>query len=103
MILHLYFARRFALAFTYVLGGFLILVVLLDFIEQMRRFRGLDVTLSQKAHLVALYVPSALYQLLPLITVLCSIMLFLSLARSSELVVTRAAAAQLCAPSMGRS
>ena len=91
MILHLYFARRFALAFTYVLGGFLILFVLLDFIEQMRRFRGLDVTLSQKAHLVALYVPSALYQLLPLITVLCSIMLFLSLARSSELVVTRAA------------
>ena len=53
MILHLYFARRFALAFTYVLGGFLILFVLLDFIEQMRRFRGLDVTLSQKAHLVA--------------------------------------------------
>jgi len=65
MILHLYFARRFALAFTYVLGGFLILFVLLDFIEQMRRFRGLDVTLSQKAHLVALYVPSALYQTAP--------------------------------------
>ena len=42
MILHWYFARRFALAFSYVLGGFLILVALLDFIEQMRRFRGLD-------------------------------------------------------------
>ena len=48
MILHWYFARRFALAFSYVLGGFLILVALLDFIEQMRRFRGLDVTLGQK-------------------------------------------------------
>ena len=32
MILHWYFARRFALAFSYVLGGFLILVALLDFI-----------------------------------------------------------------------
>ena len=51
MILHWYFARRFALAFSYVLGGFLILVALLDFIEQMRRFRGLDVTLGQKVQL----------------------------------------------------
>ena len=91
MILHLYFARRFALAFTYVLGGFLVLVILLDFIEQLRRFRGMEITLSQKAHLVALNVPATLYQMLPLVTVLCSIMLFLNLARSSELVVTRAA------------
>jgi len=91
MILHLYFARRFALVFTYVLGGFLVLVILLDFIEQLRRFRGMEITLSQKAHLVALNVPATLYQMLPLVTVLCSIMLFLNLARSSELVVTRAA------------
>ena len=91
MILHLYFARRFAVAFAYVLGGFLVLVVLLDFIEQLRRFRGMEITLSQKTHLVVLNVPATLYQMLPLVTVLCSIMLFLNLARSSELVVTRAA------------
>ena len=41
--------------------------------------------------LVALNVPSSLHQTLPLMMILCSIMLFLSLSKSNELVVTRAA------------
>ena len=34
MILHLYFARRFSMAFLFVTGAFSVLIVLLDFIEQ---------------------------------------------------------------------
>ena len=91
MILHLYFARRFGMAFLFVTGAFSILVALLDFIEQLRRFRGYDVAFGKILHLVTLNVPGTLYQMLPLIMVLCSIMLFLSLARSSELIIARAA------------
>ena len=91
MILHLYFARRFSMAFLFVTGAFSVLIVLLDFIEQLRRFRGHDVAFGKILHLVTLNVPATLYQMLPLIMVLCSIMLFLSLARSSELIIARAA------------
>ena len=90
MILHLYFARRFSMAFLFVTGAFSVLIVLLDFIEQLRRFRGHDVAFGKILHLVTLNVPATLYQMLPLIMVLCSIMLFLSLARSSELIIARA-------------
>ncbi len=91
MILHLYFARRFIIAFLSVTGAFSVLVIFLDFIEQLRRFRGKDVALSEIMHLVALNIPATLYQMLPLIMVLCSVMLFLNLAGSSELIVVRAA------------
>ena len=91
MILHLYFARKFGMAFLFVTGAFSVLVVLLDFIEQLRRFRGYDVAFEKILYLVTLNVPGTLYQLLPLIMVLCSIMLFMSLARSSELIIARAA------------
>ena len=81
MILHLYFARRFSTAFLFVTAAFSVLIVLLDFIDQLRRFRGNDVPFGNILHLVTLNVPATLYQMLPLIMVLCSIMLFLSLAR----------------------
>ena len=91
MILNLYFARRFAVAFLFVTGAFSVLILLLDFIEHLRRFRGKEVAFGKIVQLVVLNVPATLYQMLPLIMVLCSIMLFLSLARSSELIVARAA------------
>ena len=91
MILNLYFARRFAVAFLFVIGAFSVLILLLDFIEHLRRFRGKEVAFGKIVQLVVLNVPATLYQMLPLVMVLCSIMLFLSLARSSELIVARAA------------
>ena len=48
-------------------------------------------TLAQVLRLVALKLPESLYQILPLVMILATIALFLGLARSSELVVTRAA------------
>ena len=76
MILHLYCARRFSMAFLFVTGAFSVLIVLLDFIEQLRRFRGHDVAFGKILHLVTLNVPATLYQMLPLIMVLCSILLY---------------------------
>lgn len=91
MILHLYFARRFLWAFLTVFGVFAGIVLLIDIAEQLRRFGGQDIGLSRIVGLSALNVPETLYQILPLITILATLTLFLALARSSELVVTRAA------------
>jgi lipopolysaccharide export system permease protein len=90
MILHFYFARRFAQSLAIVAAVFLTLLMLIDLIEQMRRFEGLDVSLRQMATIMALNVPGALSQILPLVMILATVMLFIGLARSSELVVTRA-------------
>lgn len=91
MTLSLYIARRFAVSFVIVLGVFYGLMMLIDMVEQMRRFEGGGVTLRQALGLAALNVPATIYRILPLVMILSTIALFLALARSSELVVVRGA------------
>jgi lipopolysaccharide export system permease protein len=61
-----------------------------DLVEQTRRFGGRVDGAGQLLALTLLNVPGGLYQILPLVTIIAAVSLFLSLARSSELVVTRA-------------
>jgi lipopolysaccharide export system permease protein len=90
MTLHLYFARRFAMMFLAVGASVTLFVALVDLIEQVRAAES-GVTFRQVIGLTLLNLPSGLYEFLPLIVILAAIALFLGLARSSELVVTRAA------------
>lgn len=90
MTLHLYFARRFMRTFLGVLLIFFAVLALIGLIEQIRRFGSADTGFSTLVVLSILAVPEALYRILPLIMILSTVGLFLSLARSSELVVTRA-------------
>jgi len=90
MILHRYFARRFAWTFAMTFGGFFLLMFLIDLIEQLRRFGG-DASIGSLLQLSLLNLPAGLYTVLPLIMVLATIMMFLGMSRSSEMVVTRAA------------
>ncbi len=90
MTLHLYFARRFFRSFISVLLIFFGIVFMLDLIEQIRRFVATDASFGELVTLTLLNVPQTLYRILPLIMILATLALFLSLARSSELVVTRA-------------
>ncbi|MDG1472428.1 MAG: LPS export ABC transporter permease LptG [Ascidiaceihabitans sp.] len=91
MILHIYFARRFAMAFLYLTGIFYAIIMLFDLLDQTRKFSAFGVTLRQRIELTFLNVPEAINLILPLIIFFATIVLFLGLARSSELVVTRAA------------
>ena len=91
MILHRYFARRFLISFGMISGIFIALLLLIDLIEQLRKFEGVDLSLAQLAQLMMLNVPGALSEILPLIMILATVVLFVGLARTSELVVTRAA------------
>lgn len=90
MILHAYFARRFAATFFLVLGIFLGVLLLIDLVDQVRRFEGDGVSFPALVGLTLLSVPQTLYTILPLITIIATLTLFLTLARTSELVVSRA-------------
>jgi lipopolysaccharide export system permease protein len=90
MILHLYFARRFLWLFLSILGIFVLFQGLLDLIEEMRRFDD-SVAFGRVTQAVLLKLPGGLYELVPLVMILSTIAMFIGMARSSELVVTRAA------------
>ena len=91
MILHRYFAGRFLTTFLGVLTVFCLVMMFIDLTEQFRRYSGDGAAVVAIISLTLLNIPQGIYQILPLIMILSSIALFLGLARSSEMVVTRAA------------
>lgn len=91
MTLSLYVAKKF---FWTVLSVFLIffgIMMLIDIIEQLRKFSSTNIALTTAAYMALMNVPESLYRILPLILIMAAIAMFLGLARSSELVVVRAA------------
>lgn len=91
MTLHAYFARKFLKIFAGLLLVFAVMITLLDMVEQLRRFDAAEIALSGAFELAMLAMPQALHRILPLVVILATLALFLGLARTSELVVTRAA------------
>ncbi|WP_166416424.1 LPS export ABC transporter permease LptG [Cochlodiniinecator piscidefendens] len=91
MKLHVYFARKFAMALMLVGGVLSGILVLIEMVEQSRRYGQHGAGFSDVLTLSVLKVPETLYEMLPLIVILATLTLFLGLARSSEMVVTRAA------------
>jgi lipopolysaccharide export system permease protein len=90
MILDFYYARRFTQSFLLIGAVFLTLIMLIDMIEQFRRFQNVEASFGQLFVLTLLNAPQAISEILPLLMILATIVMFVGLARSSELVVTRA-------------
>lgn len=90
MILARYVARRFLRSFLTIAGAFLLILLLIDMIEMIRRFADRGIGLGGALRLAGLNVASSFYAILPLLTVLAGIALFLNLARTSEMVAIRA-------------
>jgi lipopolysaccharide export system permease protein len=88
MILHLYFARKFFWTFALIMLVFVIILALVDIADEVQDFPDLPFTAILE--IVLLNMPSANYEILPLVMILATVTLFLRLARSSELVVVRA-------------
>ena len=65
-------------------------MLLIDLIEQLRKF-AVSIDFIDVFFLTLLNLPSSIYQILPLIIIISSAWVFLSLARNSELIVFRAA------------
>ncbi|QBX99977.1 LPS export ABC transporter permease LptG [Rhodophyticola sp. CCM32] len=91
MILHIYIARRFLRSFAIVIGVFISILLPIDLAEQLSKIGRPEAGLSAAFELALLNLPGTLYEMLPLFIMLATLFLFLGLARTSELVVVRAA------------
>lgn len=91
MILHRYIALRFLRITLMVFLVFFGIMLLIDVIDQLRRFSDAGISFGDALILSAMNVPKTLYTILPLVVILSGITLFIGLARTSELVVIRAA------------
>ena len=100
-MIHLYFAAKYVRNFIWTLSIFIIFILLIDFIELLRKFAE-SIDFIAVFFLALLKLPESVYQILPLIIIINSAWVFLSLARNSELIVVRAAgkssASMLIAP-----
>ncbi|MFV0293811.1 MAG: LPS export ABC transporter permease LptG [Paracoccus sp. (in: a-proteobacteria)] len=90
MILARYIANRYLRGFFLLAGVFLAILLLIDMVEQIRRFSDDGITIGDAARLSALSIAGSFYTILPLIALLTGIMLFLNMSRSSEMVAIRA-------------
>ncbi len=89
--LALYFARRWLATLGIVVAVVAALLTLIEMVELIRAHADTAMTARDALALAALKAPRSIYQMLPLLVLLAAVALFLALARSSELVVTRAA------------
>ncbi|RKF16934.1 LPS export ABC transporter permease LptG [Roseovarius spongiae] len=89
MILHYYFARKFLWTFLGITGLFVLLLALIDIVDELQDFP--DLPFADVLEIVLLNIPHTNYEILPLVLILAAVALFVRLARSSELVVLRAA------------
>ena len=76
MILDLYIARRFLWLFIRVFAGFFTVMAAIGVIEELRRFSGKGIAMTEALGLSMLNVPTSIYQILPLIMILSAIGLF---------------------------
>jgi len=89
MTLHLYLARRFLRALAIVTAVFVAILLPIDLAEQLRKI-GPEQGFGPVLELALLNLPGTLYEMIPLFVLLGTLLMFLGLARSSELVVIRA-------------
>jgi lipopolysaccharide export system permease protein len=85
-----YILRRFFFNVLSVQLVIALLVMLFAGVENLRRFGNTEAGLFDVAVITLLQAPDVLYQVFPLVVMLASLVTFLGLARSSELVVLRA-------------
>ena len=90
MKLDFYFARRFFRALMSVTAIFSLLILMTETLELIRQFSDADLSAAQLLGLALLRLPSTLYEILPIVVVIATLVMYLGLARSSELVVARA-------------
>lgn len=90
MILHFYFARRFLLSFVLITLVLFILIALTGLLDEARGTFAVPASFGDLMVLTLLDTPQKINLILPLVMVLATVVLFLGMARSSEMVITRA-------------
>ena len=91
MTLARYIAIRFLSAFLRVIAILTVLMFVVEFVETRRSMADTTDSLGIVFHLTLLSLPELVDRVFPLIILLTSLTLFVGLARTSELVISRAA------------
>jgi lipopolysaccharide export system permease protein len=91
MTLWRYILRGFLRTVLAVFAVIAFILALFAFVENLRRFGDTDASTGDILTITLLQAPEALYQVFPLVLMLASLLTFLRFARTSELVVIRAA------------
>ena len=90
MTLHTYFAVKYTKILFIVLFLLSLLLVMIDLIEHSRRFSYV-IDLYSIAHLTFLNAPKSIYEIIDLIMLIASLVFFISISKTSELVIVRGA------------
>ncbi len=90
MTLTLYIVRRFLANLIKVQIGIFTLILLLNSTEQLRIIQGKGLDLNTTLTLLVTTIPQALMVTFPLVILLTSLFTFITLSRTSELVIVRA-------------
>lgn len=91
MTLWRYILRRFLRTLLAVFGVLAVLILLFTSAENARRLADAGASTRDVLRITVLEAPEMMYQVFPLVLMLASLMTFLRLSRTSELVVMRAA------------
>jgi lipopolysaccharide export system permease protein len=91
MTLWRYILNRFLRTVLGVFAVIALVILLFTSVENLRRFGETGAGAADILHITLLQAPEVLYQVFPLVLLLASLLTFLRLARTSELVVMRAA------------
>lgn len=91
MTLWRYVLRRFLRSVLSVFAIIALVMLLFGGVENLRRHAGSDASVGDVIEVTLLEAPETLYQVFPLVLMLASLVTFLGFARTSELVVMRAA------------
>ena len=90
--LNRYIAKRFALTIAVIISSVLVLIFIVDFVEQMRKFGDhKDFNGLTGLTLAAMHAPAIIQDLMPFVVLGATLVLLINLSRRSELVVARAA------------
>ena len=90
MTLHTYFALKYTKITLIVLFLLSLLLILVDLIEHSRRLSNI-LDLYSIIHLTFLNAPKSIYEIIDLIMLIASLVFFISISKSSELVIVRGA------------
>ena len=90
MTLWRYILRGFLRSVLGVFAVIALVILLFTSVENLRRFGETGASAGDVLHITLLQAPEVLYQVFPLVLMLASLVTFLRLARTSELVVMRA-------------
>ena len=90
MTLHTYFAIKYTKIMFIVLFLLSILMIMIDLIEHSRRFSSV-VDLYSIIHLTFLNAPKSIYEIIDLIMLIVSLVFFISIGKTSELIIVRGA------------